>query len=96
VKTVAPDKAPVDNWKERELESKQRRVVKGVQDENARRQEEAQAARRCNDAKRRVDTYTHSRRIYNLDDKGERVYLDDKQREADIEEARREITRSCR
>ena len=95
VKPVMPDKAPVDNWRERELESKQKRAVQGVRDENARRQEEAQAARRCSEAKRRVDTMTHSRRVYNLDGKGERVYLDDTQRAAQLEEARRDLSRNC-
>ena len=84
VKPIVPDKAPVDNWKQRELESKQRRAVQGVKDENARRQEEAQRARRCYDAKQRVDTMTHSRRIFHLNDKGERVYLEDDQRGAQL------------
>ncbi|HUQ28232.1 MAG TPA: DUF4124 domain-containing protein [Usitatibacter sp.] len=95
VKPASPDKVPVDNWKQRELESKQKRAAKNVRDENARRQEESQAARRCNDAKRRVDMYTHARGVYNLNEKGERVYLEEKERETALQEAKQEIARSC-
>lgn len=96
VKPIVPDKAPVDNWKQRELESKQKRAVQGVRDENTRRQEEAQAGRRCSDAKRRVDTMTHSTRVYNLNDKGERVYLEDKDRPAEIARWTGEVEKYCR
>ena len=95
VRPASPDKAPVDNWKQREMESKQRRAVEGNQKEAARKQEEQQRARKCRQAQRDVDMLTNSQRIFHLNDKGERVYMEESQRAADLAEAKREVARSC-
>ena len=34
-------------------------------------------------------------RVFRLDEKGERVYYDDKQREAELADAQRDISRYC-
>ena len=94
VKPIAPDKAPVDNWKQRELESKQRRVSESAKEEAARK-DEAQRARRCSNARNRVDKLTHAASVYHLNEKGERVYLEEKERAQELEEAKRDVARDC-
>jgi hypothetical protein len=95
VRPASPDRAPVDNWKQREMESKQRHAAEGNKQEAAKKQEDQQRARKCSRARRDVDMLTNSQRIFHLDDKGERVYLEESQRAADLAEAKREIERSC-
>ena len=95
VKPIAPDKTPVDNWKQREAESKQRRAVQGNQEEAARKQEEQQRTRKCRDAQRSVDQLQNYSRIFHLNEKGERVYLEENQRASELAEAKRDITRYC-
>lgn len=96
VKPTGTEKPRVDNWKERSLESRQRKVQQDMKDEEARRRDESGRARRCSDARQGLDTMKNSRRVYNLDDKGERVYVEDKDRPAAIEEWNREVERNCR
>ena len=79
-------------WKGRELESRQRRCRDAGEEGAGRRRR----ARRCSDARQSLDTMKNSRRVYNLDDKGERVYVEDKDRPAAIEKWNREVERNCR
>ncbi|MGZ5080768.1 MAG: DUF4124 domain-containing protein [Usitatibacter sp.] len=96
VKPTGTEKPRVDNWKERELESRQRRVQKeGAEEENLRKQE-SERTQRCSHAREALDTVKNSRRIYRLDDKGERVYMEDKDRPEAIEKWSREVERYCR
>lgn len=95
VKTRQPEKPAVDNWREKEQEAKQRRAKQGLQDENARRQEENLNQRRCKDAQRRIDTLENYSRVFELDDKGKRVYMDDSKRAAELKEARGDASRYC-
>lgn len=95
LKTPTPDRTPTDNWREREAQSKERRAKQGVQDEQARQQDERQRASRCRAAQRQADAMKNYARVFRLDDKGERVYLDDKERDSQLQEANREIARNC-
>jgi hypothetical protein len=96
MKTTTPERAPADNWREREAQSKQQRAQQGVADEAARQQEERQRATKCRAAQRQSDAMRNYARVFHLDDKGERVYLDDKEREAQLREANQDIARYCR
>jgi hypothetical protein len=96
VRPTGPEKPRVDNWRERELESRQRRTQKDVAEEEARRKEETGRAERCRRARDGLETVTNSRGVYKLDDKGERVYLEDKDRPAAIENWTQEVERNCR
>jgi hypothetical protein len=95
VKTHQPEKPAVDNWREKEQEAKERRTRQGVQDENAKRQEAAQTQRRCKDAQRRADTLENYARVFELDDKGKRVYMDESRRAAELKDARQDVARYC-
>lgn len=61
--------------------------------ENAAAEEERRQA--CERARGRLETYLQSRRLYRTDDNGERVYLDDEQREEARRKAEEQITEFC-
>ena len=96
VRPTAPSAPAVDNWRDRELQSKEKRAKQGVADETARQKEESQRESKCRAARRQADTMENSARVFRLDDKGQRVYLEDKERAADLAEARRDIAQYCR
>lgn len=96
VKTTQPDKPPVDNWRQRDIESKQLRARQGVEEEKARQQEEAQRPRLCSNAKSRYDQLTSPKNLYRLDNKGERVFMEEKERAAELESAKADMARYCR
>jgi len=96
VKPTGTERARVDNWKERELESRQRRTQKEIVEEETRRKEEGARVQRCSRAREGLDTVKNSRRVYSLDEKGERVYMEDKDRPAAIEKWSQEVQRYCR
>ena len=57
------------------------------QQETDARAEEEQRARRCQEYRGRLETYVQSRRLYRQSEDGERIYLDDAERE----EARQKV-----
>ncbi len=57
------------------------------QQETDARAEEEQRARRCQEYRGRLETYVQSRRLYRQGEDGERIYLDDAERE----EARQKV-----
>ena len=95
VKPIQSDRPPADNWKQREMESKQIRAKKGMEEEGARQREEAQRAQACRNAQRKADAMRNYARVFRLDEKGERVYYDDKQRESELADAQRDISKYC-
>ena len=95
VKPIQSDRAPSDNWRQREQEAKQLRARKGVEEEGARRQDEAQRMKACHAAQRKADTMKNYSRVFRLDEKGERVYYEEKEREAALADAQRDIAKYC-
>ena len=95
VKPIQSDRAASDNWRQREQESKQLRAKQGVEQARNREQEEAQRGQRCRAAQRRADAMKNYARVFRLDEKGERVYYDDKQRESELAEAQSDIAKYC-
>ena len=96
VKTTTPDKPPVDNWREHEQQAKEARTKQAIAEEARRQQEERGRAGKCSAAQRRADSLKNRGRIYSLNEKGERVYLEDKERAAQLEDANQEIASYCR
>ena len=82
------------DWRDKDLDFQKRRIQREQQDER-----DAQAAqakqRRCNAAKDDLRQMESVDRLYDLNEKGERVYLDDAEKKAEIERARQFITRNC-
>jgi hypothetical protein len=81
-------------WKDKNLQFQQRRIQREQQAE--REQQEAQERQRlCNVARDNLRQMESARRVYDLNEKGERVYLDEARRSTSIEQARGRVTRSC-
>ena len=55
----------------------------------------AERAQRCDKARARLETYLQSQRLYRTDENGERVYLDDTERETARQKAEEQITEYC-
>ena len=91
--------APAEDWKEKERQFRERRVQREQQEreEAARKaREEQDRARRCRDAQRHLDGLRNARRVYELNARGERVYLEDDERPARIEKWQREADDTCK
>lgn len=102
---IAPPAAPpLPPPTDAERAARQQRLLDMYQDER-REKEEREAKqkaddedrrRRCAQARDRLDRYERSPRIYDPQPNGERRYLSDGEREAEIRTARNEVARLCR
>jgi hypothetical protein len=84
-----------DDWRRKEEESRQRKAVKDSQEGEVKRREDADRGRRCRYAQSELDLMKNSRRVYHLDAKGERVYVDDGDRPVLIEKWTAEVRKNC-
>lgn len=90
------------SWQQKEQEFQKRQAER----EEARKQDEAAEAatrrdaktreERCAAAKQNLDTLRIQRPVYRIDEKGERVYLDDPGRAAEIARMKNEIETYCK
>lgn len=92
-----PASAP-DAWKQREIESRQRRIERERGDDAARAEERDSAVRqqRCNQARKALGMLKESIRVFSRNEKGERVYLEDNDRPAAIAAEERNVRENCR
>ena len=90
--------APPADWKKREQESRKSRLEREMSDDAARARahnEAAERANKCSRAKRDLEVLGSQRPVYSRNDRGEKVYVEDKDRPAEIAAARREIEAHC-
>ena len=96
---VEPAKPGADDWKAREQQFRQRQIEQS-QKADAEAQQKAKAdgerAKRCARARESLDTLRNARRVHTLNDKGERVYMEDGERPAEIAKWEREAADACR
>lgn len=85
-----------DAWRDKDKAARELKAKQNVADDNAAKREEASRAQNCRRAREGLDNVKNARRVYSLNDKGERVYLDDKDRPAEIERWTREVEKYCR
>lgn len=55
----------------------------------------AEKAQKCENSRARLETYLQSRRLYRNDENGERVYLDDEQRQEARQKAEEQVSEFC-
>ena len=92
-----PGAAPVD-WKKREQDSRKQRIEREQADEASKARahnEYAERANRCNQAKRDLEVLNLQVPVYSKNERGERVYVEDKDRAAEMAAARRIIEANC-
>jgi hypothetical protein len=96
-----PGKARPDTpeeWKGREIEFRRRMLEKQKAEESAKAQgerSEGQRKQRCTEARRRLDLLSAGRPLYHVNEKGERVYMEESDRAAETAKWRKEIDQSC-
>jgi type IV secretory pathway VirB10-like protein len=78
----------LDMYRDERLEKEEREAKKKTDEEERRR--------RCAHARDRLNRYEHSPRIYDPQPNGERRYLSDGERDAEIRIARNEVARLCK
>jgi hypothetical protein len=83
-----------ESWKERDLEFRTRRVEKEEEKERAERNAAARKDR-CRRSREALDDLQNRAAIYRLDDRGERVYLEDIERTREIEVWRARAKENC-
>jgi hypothetical protein len=97
--TATPDAPPPQqskqNWQE-QLELSNQRHQQTREKEQAAAQKEQEDRERCTSARSRVDFLERGGARYRIDEQGDRQYLDDAQRQAEIELARQHVTAYCR
>lgn len=80
---------------EKEMEYRKRKV----EEEQARQKsqaEEKENQQLCQNAQRRLRTYEEAGRIYTMDEKGERSYVDDEGRTRGLQQAQQDIAKYCK
>jgi hypothetical protein len=82
------------DWQDKDIEFQKRRIQREQQDERDAQVAKAQQ-KRCMMARDDLRQMESSERLYDLNEKGERVYLDDAAKKAEIERARQFIARNC-
>ena len=90
----APGKADQPNWKEKDLEFRGRRI-ETEQAEAKRKQREDAQRQACNQARDQLAQIKLARRLYRLDDKGERVFQSDEERSASIARQEQLVSQRC-
>ena len=95
------DGSAVEKRVQDRLDAKTARVEAEAEQEKAAQEaaEEAEIAaeqqKACESARARLETYRSSRRLYKADENGERVYLDDEQRQAASRRIEEQIAEFC-
>jgi hypothetical protein len=96
--TGNPIPAPVPDWKQKDLEARQQRIQKEQQEKQGEAQAQNQAAARrsrCLESQRQLDIVRRPRPVYQMNDKGEKVYLEDEQREREIAGWQANVKKYC-
>ena len=91
----APGKAAQPSWKEQDLEFRRRRI-ETEQNEAKDKQREASQRQACNQARDQLAQTKLARRLYRLDEKGERVFQSDDERNASIARLEQLVSERCR
>ncbi len=92
---LAPGKAVQPNWKDKDLEFRSRRI-ETEQAEAKQTQQEAANRQACNQARDSLAQMKSARRLYRLDEKGERVYESDEARQASVAQLEALVAQRCR
>jgi hypothetical protein len=93
----APNAGPTD-WKQKEMDSRQTRIQKEQTENNQKAVEQnAATARRnsCIESQRQLTIAQTPRPVFQVNDKGEKVYLDDKERQREIDGWTANVKKYC-
>ena len=94
----APKSEKPESWKDKEVEFRRRRLEKERSDDAADAQAKKAAAVRhqnCVRAQDALDTLAHGHPVYRVNEKGERVYMEEAERDAETKRWRSEVDTWC-
>jgi len=89
---------PQPDWKQKELEAKRQRIEREKKDSQEAARAERSASERaykCEDGRRRLAMLDEQIRLYDRNEKGEKVYMEDKDRPAALATAKRLVAENC-
>jgi hypothetical protein len=89
--------APTD-WKQKEIDARQSRITKEQQEQNQKAQEQNQMTARkqnCIESQRQLNIAQTPRPVFQVNEKGEKVYLDDKDRQREIDGWAANVKKYC-
>jgi hypothetical protein len=91
----APGKAGQPDWKDKDLEFRSRRIETEQAEAKQKQQQDAQR-QACSQARDQLAQMRLARRLYRLDEKGERVYQSDDERNTSIARLEQLVSERCR
>ncbi len=94
---AAPTGGATD-WKQKEIDARQTRIQKEQQESNQKAVEQNAAASRknnCIESQRQLNIAQTPRPVFQVNDKGEKVYLDDKERQREIDGWAANVKKYC-
>jgi len=92
----APAAKP-DDWKQKDLEFQRRKIERERQEQGPRAQQaQANRAAECSDARSRLGVLEEQVPVYQRNDKGERIFIEDKDRARMMDELRGSIAQNCK
>ena len=91
----SPGGAAQPSWKEQDLAFRKRRI-EAEQAEVKEKQREAAQREACNRGRDQLAQLRGARRVYRMDEKGERVFQTDEERKASIERLEQLVSERCR
>jgi hypothetical protein len=92
--SAPPKPLTLEEVRKRALDLHDERLAKEKRDEDAKAAAEKQKAR-CLQARDNLEGLERARRIYSLNERGERVYVDDNERAAALARAQKAVETSC-
>ncbi len=90
--------APATDWKQKEQDARKDRIQKEQQERQQKSQSENQAAIRlnqCRESQRQLSIVEMERPVYHLNEKGEKVYLEDSDRRREIDRWKTNVRKYC-
>jgi hypothetical protein len=91
-KSSSSENAPINNWEDRDRAFRQRRVERQMQAEKEAPTNSAQQM--CRNARYKLQLLD-GKTVYRVNDKGDRVYMDDAERNTIEQQARKDIAMHC-
>ncbi len=93
-----PASAPGVDWKQKEIDARQTRIQKEQQEQNQKTQEEAVLSakkRSCLESQRQLSIAQAPRPLFTVNEKGEKIYLDEKERQREIDGWQANVHKYC-
>jgi hypothetical protein len=92
---AAPGKPAQPGWKEQDLEFRKRRI-QAEQAESKDKQRQDTLLQACNQARDQLAQLKSARRLYRLNEQGERVFQSDEDRNASVARLEQQVSERCR